>query len=68
MFSLQARDFLLDLGVVPVRVCELDAGLEAESFHTAQRGHGLRVVGDGGLVELWEVHANVSFIQAGGVE
>lgn len=68
MFALQSRDFLLDLGVIPVRVGKLDAGLEAEGFHSAQCGHGLGVVSDCRLVELREVHANVRLIQARGVE
>lgn len=68
MLTLQARYLFLDLGVIPVRVSELHAGLEAEGLYTSQRGHGLGVIGDGGLVELWEVHANVRFIQAWRVE
>ena len=64
MLALQARYLFLNLGVIPVRMCELHAGLEAEGFHSAQRGHRLRVVSDCRLVELREVHANVRLIQA----
>ena len=68
MLTLQACDFLLDLSVIPVRMCKLHAGLEAEGLDSAKRGHSLGVIGDCRLVELREVHANVRFIKAGRVE
>ena len=57
--GLDAGHFLVDLGLVPVGVCHLHTGFDAEELRGAEGLHGLRVVLRGVLHERREVDREV---------